>query len=209
MMCQQEEEEQQLSYDHELPLPLAMEPARPSWNCVMDIDNKEHKLYGSTLPSPKQKQPRRSVSFQSSSTLCCYHVPEDEPQDWYTGEDEEIFKAAARKEVNIFQRMKGGGRFAGTSEQSASDPQLQLQQNLCLVGLEQQLVSPEFSKKRARTKKLVKHAVLVEQCKIETGCGDKDKAERIAEAAIRYSEWSAAQAKMRGDFQYIQSKKGC
>jgi 3,4-dihydroxy-2-butanone 4-phosphate synthase len=104
--------------------------------------------------------------------------------------------------------MKGGGGFVCASGQSASDPQLQLQRNLCLVGLEQ-LVSPEFSKKRARTKKLVKHAVLVEQSKIETGCGDKDKAERIAEAAIRYSEWSAAQAKMRGDFQYIQNKKGC
>jgi hypothetical protein len=49
--------------------------------------------------------------------------------------------------------------------------------------------------------------VLLEQSKIGTGYDDSDKAERIAQAARRYSEWSAAQAKMFGDFQYKQSKE--
>ena len=165
----------------------------------MDIDSgNEHKLDGCTLPSLKKKKPPRSVSFQSSSTLFCYDVPEDEPQDWYTDEDEEIFKAEARKELAIFRRMKGG---------FGSDPQHH--RTVCIVGIEQHLISPESSKKRQRTKKLVKYAVLVEQSKIDTdtGCGSNDKAERIAEAARRYSEWSAAQAKMFGDFQHIQSKE--
>ena len=168
---------------------------------AMDTESQhEHKRHDCTLlPSlnPKKKQ-RRSVSFQPSSLLFCYGITEDEPQDWYTGEDEEIFKAEARKEVAVFRQMKGG--FTGASGESAGDPQL------CIVGLEQQLISPGFSRQRARTKKLVKYAVLLAQSKIDTGYGDSDKAERISVAVRQYSEWSAAQAKMFGDFQYIQSK---
>jgi hypothetical protein len=154
-----------------------------------------------------KKKPRRSVSFQSSSTLFCYKIPEDEPQDWYTDEDEEIFKAEARKELAVFRCMKGGFAFAGASGQSVSDPQYQ--GKMCIVGLEQQLVSPEFSKKRARTKKLVMYAMLAEQIRTCYGFDDAndDKAKRIAEAARQHSEWSAAQAKIFGDFQYIQSKE--
>ena len=166
---------------------------------AMDTESQhEHKRHDCTLPSLNlKKKQRRSVSFQPSSLLFCYCITEYEPQDWYTGEDEEIFKAEARKEVAVFRQMKGG--FTGASGESAGDPQL------CIVGLEQQLISHEFSRQRARTKKLVKYAVLLEQSKAGTGYGDK--AERIAEAARRYSEWSAAQAKMFGDFQYIQSKE--
>ena len=204
---QQQQRKQLLSYS------AALESPRPSWNCVMDIDcQHQHadKRHDSPLPSPSlkkslKKKQHRSVSFQSSSLLFCYGVPEDETQDWYTGEDEEIFKAEARKEVAVFQQLKMKGGFAGASGQSTSDPQHH--RNLCIVGLEQQLISPEFSRKRAMTKKLVKYAVLLEQSKIGTGYGSSNKAERIAEAARRYSEWSAAQAKMFGDFQYIQSKE--
>ena len=112
-------------------------------------------------------------------------------------------KADARKEVDIFRKMKGGLRLA------AAGLSRHHQRNLCIVGLEQQLVSPEFTKKRARTKKLVKYAVLVEQAKINAAYGNTTvKAERIAAAARRHSEWSAEQAKMVGDFQHIQSKEG-
>mmetsp|Transcript_3022 Transcript_3022/g.4945 ORF Transcript_3022/g.4945 Transcript_3022/m.4945 type:complete len:206 (-) Transcript_3022:150-767(-) len=193
------------SYKNERPLPsLAQseESPRSLWNCAMAMDTEsqhEHKRHDCTLPSLNlKKKQRRLVSFQPSSLLFCYGITEDEPQDWYTGEDEEIFKAEARKEVAVFRQMKGG--FTGASGESAGDPQL------CIVGLEQQLISPEFSRKRARTKKLVKYAVLLEQSKIDTGYGDSDKAERISAAARQYSERSAAQAKMFGDFQYIQSK---
>lgn len=167
----------------------------------MDIDNELQ--YACTLQSLKKK-PRRSVSFKPNSTLYSYNVPEDDPQDWYTNADEEVMKADARKEVDIFRKMKGGlaGAAGGLSRQH--------QRSLCIVGLEQQLVSPEFTKKRARTKKLVKYAVFVEQAKINTAYGydNTHKAERIAAAARRHSEWSAAQAKMFGDFQHIQSKEG-
>ena len=192
------------SYKNERPLPsLAQseESPRSLWNCAMAMNTEsqhEHKRHGCTLPSLNLKKKRRSVSFQLSSLLFCYGVPEDVTQDWYTGEDEEIFKAEARKEVAVFRQMKGG--FTGASGESAGDPQL------CIVGLEQQLISLEFSRQRARTKKLVKCAVLLEQSKIGTCYGDSDKAERISAAARQYSERSAAQAKMFGDFQYIQSK---
>jgi hypothetical protein len=79
---------------------------------------------------------------------------------------------------------------------------------MCIVGLEQRILSPEFSKKREKTKKLVKYAVLREQSKTDTGDGNSNnKVKRIAEAARRYSEWSVINAKAFGDFQYIQSKK--
>jgi hypothetical protein len=147
------------SYNNERPLPsLAQseESPRSLWNCAMAINTESqhaHKRHDCTLPSLNlKKKQRRSVSFQPSSLLFCYGITEDELQDWYTGEDEEIFKAEARKEVAVFRQMKGG--FTGASGQSASDPQHH--RNLCIVGLEQQLISPEFSRQRARTKKLVK-----------------------------------------------------
>ncbi len=174
----------------------------------MGIDSEiADKRHNCSMPSLKKKQ-RLSVSFQPRSLLYRYNVPEDEPQEWYTGVDEEIFKKEARKDLAILQRMKGGFNVNGAPGQSARarDPQHNGNESLCIVGLEQQLISPEFSKKRARTKKLVKYAVLLEQSKIESGDG-YDKADRIAEAAARYSEWSAAQAKMLGDFQRIQSKE--
>lgn len=211
MAQKQQQQQAPPAHEYEQPMPsLAQsEPPRSSWNCVMDIDSElVDKRQGCFMSSLKKKQ-RRSVSFQPRSLLYRYNVPEDEPQEWYTGVDEEIFKKEARKDLAIFQRMKGGFNVNGAPGQSAPDPQPQHNEidSLCIVGLEQQLISPEFSKKRARTKKLVKYAVLLEQSKIEVGDGYNDKADRIAEAATRYSEWSVAQAKMFGDFQRIQSKE--
>ena len=212
MACQQRQKLLSNSCDNEPPLPLlspALAPtklSRPPGNCVMDIDSQhEHKHHNCNLPSlnPKQKK-RRTVSFQPRSLLFCYGISVDETQDWYTGEDEGIFKVEARKELAIFWRMKQG-YTTDASGKSASNPQHH--RNLCIVGLEQDLISPAFSRERVRTKKLVKCAVLLEQSKIGTGYDDSDKAERIAQAARRYSEWSAAQAKMFGDFQYKQSKE--
>jgi len=203
MACQQHQKLLSNSYDNEPPL-LSPAPAptklpRPS------IDSQhEHKHHNCNLPSlnPKKKK-RRTVSFQPRSLMFCYSIPAEETHDWYTGEDEGIFKAEARKELAVFWRMKQG--YTDALGQSASNPQHH--RNLCIVGLEQDLISPAFSRESARTKKLVNCAVLLEQSKIGTGYDDSDKAERIAQAARRYSEWSAAQAKMFGDFQYKQSKE--
>jgi hypothetical protein len=203
MACQQQQEEHQeeaLCCDNERP-PSSL------WNLVsMEIDSEHNHDDCQTLPSLKLKvkeKPHQSVSFQSSSSLFCYNIPDDEPREWYTDEDEEIVKAEARKEVGVLRRMK-----AGASGQSARNPQPHHHQNMCIVGLERQLISREFRKKRARTKKLVNYAVLRKQSKIGTGHGNSNnKVERIAEAARRYSEWSVINAKMFGDFQYIQSKE--
>ena len=180
-------EQEVVYYDHERP-PLSSNSSEPLKRMSIDFVNLTH---DSPIPSHKKKT---TLSFRSQSTLYCYDVPEDELQDWYTDEDEETFKAEAREEVSIFRRIKGG--FASIQGQLTSG-------DLCIVGLEQQLVSPEFSKKRERTKKLVTYAVLAAQAAPDADCADK--AERIADASKRFSEWSASKAKMFGDFQYIQS----
>jgi hypothetical protein len=145
----------------------------------------------------KTHKQRRSVSFKSASTVYEY---EDALSDeeflqlkeriWYTEEDEEVFKAAARKEVAAFKRLQKG----------KSDNNVQ-QRDLCIVGLEQHLVSPDYTKKRARTKKLITYAVLGAQAREAS-----NNPERIAKAARRYSDWSVEQAKKFGDFQRIQSE---
>ena len=145
----------------------------------------------------KPYKQRRSVSFKSASTVYEY---EDALSDeeflqlkeriWYTEEDEEVFKAAARKEVAAFKRLQKG----------KSDNNVQ-QRDLCIVGLEQHLVSPDYTKKRARTKKLITYAVLGAQAREAS-----NNPERIAKAARRYSDWSVEQAKKFGDFQRIQSE---
>eukprot|EP00957_Ditylum_brightwellii_P050619 3837854-Ditylum_brightwellii.AAC.1 len=93
---QQQQRKQLLSYSAALKSPRP----RPSWNCVMDIDSQHQhidKRHDCPLPSPSlkkslKKKQHQSVSFQSSSLLFCYGIPEGETQDWYTGEDKDIFK---------------------------------------------------------------------------------------------------------------------
>jgi hypothetical protein len=213
MTCQQQQREELLccnfdcdcNYEHKQ-LPSSSRPSCGTTSrSIGHITEEQEKERESPLPSFKVKvklkeKPRRSVSFQYSSTLFCYYIPEHEPQDWYTAEDEEIFKAEAQKEVDVLRRMK--------SASGQSDSYTQHHQNMCIVGLEQQLISPEFSAKRERRKKLVKDAVLREQSKIDTGHGNSsNKVKQIAEAARRYSERSVINAKAFGDFQYIQSRE--
>jgi len=183
----------------------------------MDIDSETQHIRSSTSvlrPCPsifknKQRLQRQSVSFSSTRpTLWCYDIPYNERQEWYNNADEEFFKEEARKEVAAFWRLKmktqGDGRSVNDDSSICFiDPEDR--HSMCIVGLEKLLISKEFIKKRARTRELVKRAVLAEQNKICTGYGDK--AERIAESAMQYSEWSACQAKMLGKFQYIQSKE--
>lgn len=179
--------------------------SRPSWDCVMDIDiDSELDIDNSTLyplTLMKDAMPHRSIfSFSPNSTVYCYEVPEGEQQEWYTSADKDLFKAEARLECEVFRRLKKGRFAQGQGELDCSLPQI----DLCIVGLEQQLISPEFTRKRVQTKKLVTNAVLMEQAR-RYGYGDSDsdsdKAERIANAARRYSKWSTKQAKIVGEFQ--------
>lgn len=133
---------------------------------------------------------RRSVSFATKSRAYCYDIspPYDLQDFWYNDEDEDRFKEQIRKEVDTFKLLKAQG------ENSTQHP------SLCIVGLEQHLISPEHTKKRTKSKKLLKYAVLGAQAQCVG-------AERIAELSRRYSQWSASQARMFGDFQHIMSKK--
>ncbi|KAL7432466.1 hypothetical protein ACHAXM_003126 [Skeletonema potamos] len=147
-------------------------------------------------PTSLQKE-RRSVSFATTGSFFEYdYSPTDDllglklsGKIWYTEDDEEEFKAQARRDVAMFKRLQKG-------DTDGCPPQ----HNLCLVGLEQHLVSPDYTKKRARTKKLLTYAVLGAQ-----KWGVVNDPELIAKTARRYSEWSVEQAKKFGDFQRLQS----
>ena len=71
----------------------------------------------------------------------------------------------------------------------------------CPIGLEKQLVSKDFSKKRALSRRLVMAAVHMEQQAQFSHEHEHDRQERIAAASIRHSEWSKAQALTIGNFQ--------
>jgi hypothetical protein len=157
------------------------------------------KVSGNTSPSLQKNPPRRSVSFSSRSTVYYYEfspthdlqVPKD--RLWYTPEDEDRFKADAQEELHAFKLLRG----LSSDEAKGED---KFPRGMCIVGLEQHLVSPDHSRKRARARMLISNAVLGAQAR---GLG----LERIATTARRYSEWSVAQAKTFGDFQHMMSKK--
>ena len=107
-------------------------------------------------------------------------------------------RADARKQVDIFRMMRE--EQIPTSDIIA----LQHRHNLTEVGLERQLLGLE--RRRTRTKRLVAHAVMLEQAKIDAGYNEIDKVERIAAAARRYSDWSTSYAKMFGDFHHTESQ---
>ena len=175
---------------------------RPSWNSVMDIDQ-EHCAFPS-LQSDAHRPQRRSVSFSPKSTLLLYEeAPEEDDSQqelWYTQEDEDRFKADAQRQLAAFRRLQSG---------APDGCSLQQDDELCIVGLEGHLVSPQFTKKRVRTKRLVIFAVKLEQarCSSRSSNSNSDKAERIANAVMRHSEWSTVQAAFVGDFQYSQSRE--
>lgn len=193
-----------------LRLRASSEEPRPSWSCEVDIDTEPHPLHDCTFPTSKSKLKSlaayshreacpRSVLFQPSSTLFLYEGQECALQElWYTKADEDIFKAAAKKQVAAFHQlqMKSG--------ESVGPCCFLNQGGLCIVGLERDLLSPEISEKRVLTKRLIKCAVLVEQAR--RGPCSSNKAERIAYAAMRHSEWSSLEATAVGAFQYRQSR---
>jgi hypothetical protein len=174
--------------------------SQPPWNCAMDIGSELDGCPCSTLPvvrpallytSRRRGSLAASVSFSPSDKLHIIEYPDDYRRESYTEEDEALFKKEAREEIIAFRRLKEG---SGTPHHH----------NLCMVGIEQHLISRDFVNQRERTKKLVTHAVLREQARVGSGDCVNDKAARIADASRQYSEWSASQAKMIGDFQSVQ-----
>eukprot|EP00984_Skeletonema_dohrnii_P028530 scaffold18565_cov71-Skeletonema_dohrnii-CCMP3373.AAC.1 len=84
--------------------------------------------------------------------------------------DEEFFKEKARKEVAAFKMNTQGDGRSVNDDSSITFIDPEDRNSMCI--------------KRARTRELVKRAVLAEQNKICTGYGDM--AERIAEAAMQF-----------------------
>ena len=130
---------------------------------------------------------RRAVRFSPKSILYCFPKTR-EAIFWYTHEDELRFKLQAKEDMITCLRMK-------IKSGSISD-----HDEICPVGLELQLISKDFSKKRRLTKELVWLAVRVEQERPINDNND-DRQNRIAAASIKHSEWSRAQAQTLGTYQ--------
>ena len=180
--------------------------SRQSWTCVMDIDGELGISHDALRPceppsilstsrssSCRRRSSRGSVSFASTSKLMVIERLDgyDRKQGSYTAADEAKFKKQARDEVIAFLQLKYA---SGTSKQQHRD--------MCLVGIEQYLLCPNPEHQRQRVRALVRHAVLSEQVRAQGCVGDTSA--RIAEVSRQYSQQSASQAKLIGDFQFIQ-----
>lgn len=160
-----------------------------STNCVMDLVDSELRrdcavpslMTNNMMDAPRPRQ-SRSVSFNPLSTLCLYEAPE--PEDgfnvWYSEEEEEAFKTNARLDASVLQLVQ-------------REEPLELEgiflhpEDLCTVGLEKYLLSPESKLKRLRLKRLVKYSVLMAQARGAPVDGDN-----------RLSKWFVDQAKAIG-----------
>ena len=127
--------------------------------------------------------------------LHSYEAPQQSSasSSWYMPEEKQLFKEQARQESRMLRRMKENGSDLSRMGAISNDM-------LCPFGLEQQLVSRDFTKKRIITKILVRIDVLTEQARHASSEAD-DKQERIANASRQHSEWSTAQAQTIGTFQ--------
>ncbi|KAK1740404.1 hypothetical protein QTG54_008499 [Skeletonema marinoi] len=170
---------------------------RPSWNCVMDIDNE---LDGCAvtpsilLSSHSFRRRQSSVSFSPTAKLNVIEGPDDYVRESYTKKDEALSKKEAREQIIAFLRLKNGSGTPHPHDHS-----------LCLVGIEQYLLFPNVVNQRARARALVTYDVLREQARVG-GCV-ADKAARIAVVSSQCTEQSALQAKLIGEFQQIQSNE--
>ena len=160
----------------------------------MGADNKFQDNCGVESPN-HSKRPRRSVSFQPTSTL--YSYTSEEPVDgsklWYSEEDKELSRVNAALDVFLLKQLQSGESLTGYSLSP---------DNITTVGLEKHLLSLESITKRKKLKKVLSYVVLMEQAR-----GSKDKAERIALVATPLSKWSADQARLVGEIQYKESRR--
>lgn len=177
---------------------------RQSWTCVMDIDSEldinralrpcdPPSILSTSRSSFRRRSSSSSVSFSSTSKLLVIERLDgyDRKQGSYTAADEAKFKKEARDEVIAFLQLK---HVSATSQQQHRD--------MCLVGIEQYVLCPNPESQRARVRALVRNAVLSEQARAQGCVGDTS--ERIAQVSRQFSEPSVSQAKLIGDFQFIQ-----
>lgn len=128
--------------------------------------------------------PSQTLQFSDTSTLYVY---EDSlsGSSWYSPAEEDLFRIQAKQD--IIALMTGNGK-SNTLTQVSS------------FGLENEIISREYTKKRVLAKRLVRLAVLTEQASPNDA---NIKEERIALVSKKYSKWSRAQALEIGSFQAL------
>ena len=146
-----------------------------------------------TTTSKKKQQ--RTVRFSTStmSAMVCYNdrSSDNTTAHWYTHEDEQQFRQDNQDEAISYTMHK---ETRGSISNSAP--------MICPVGLEQQLISREYTKKRALMKRMAKFTVLREQARISSHSEHSDdKHYRIATASILCTQWAREQATTIGAFQ--------
>ncbi|KAL7532217.1 hypothetical protein ACHAWF_006818 [Thalassiosira exigua] len=144
---------------------------------------------------PRMKKPR-TVRFSPISKLHKFDRPLDLDQEpsWYSREQEQEFKRRAKNDTLAIRLLKESGcEMSQVGSWTRSG-------DFCPFGLEQQLISKEYTQKRIIKRRLVVLAVLTEQARPASRSCD-DRWERIARASSAHSEWARNQAQTIGSFQ--------
>ena len=143
---------------------------------------------------PQSLISKKRVQFSTISSLYTYQDCQDNLGDssrcrWYSVEDYQRFKQEAKQDrISCLQKKKR--KSNGDIDDTVP------------FGLELQLVSTDFTKKRLIKKALVGLAVREEQER-PTNENFIYRQERIAAASRRHSEWARIQAQAVGAFQAI------
>ena len=145
-----------------------------------------------TTTSKKKQQ--RMVRFSTMSAMVCYNDrgSDNTTARWYTNEDEQRFREDNQDEAISYVMHK---ETRGSISKNNAPM-------ICPVGLEQQLISREYTKKRSLMKRMAKFTVLREQARISSHNEHPgDKQDRIATASIQCTQWAREQATTIGAFQ--------
>ena len=146
--------------------------------------------------------PKKRVQFLKISSFYCYQDCQDDlivssRCRWYSLEDYQRFKQEAKRDrISCLQKKKRKSNGDDIGDDT-----------VCPFGLELQLVSSDFTKKRRIKKALVGLAVREEQEQERpTNENFIFRQERIATASRRHSEWARIQAQAVGAFQAIRAR---
>ena len=162
----------------------------PSSSSDATVDCPPCTVLGHISKEKKCNRKNTTVRFSKYSEMVCFKPSNDTSACWYNRSDEQRFKLQAKHDM-ISHLQKTNDMSTHTPSDDVMTPRSYP------VGLEQQLVSSEFTKKRMVTKRLVQLAVRMEQARIysdDNADNDTLKQDRIAMASMQYSEWSRHQA---------------
>ena len=150
---------------------------------------------------PQSLISKKRVQFSTISSLYCYQDYQDNlivssRCRWYSLEDYQRFKQEAKQDrISCLQKKKRKSNGDDIGDDT-----------VCPFGLELQLVSSDFNKKRRIEKALVGLSVRAEQ---ERPSNENfiHRQERIAVASRQHSEWARIQAQAVGAFQAISARE--